>query len=125
MGGNNSFGTLLLLFAVGLLVITFMRGRRQQREAQTTQHQLAPGAEVMTTAGLYATVVAVEDSVVTLETAPGQRSRWDKRAVARIVAPAPGAMPGASPVQDRDADAENPPEGGGAARSDEPPPGRE
>lgn len=76
---------LLLLLAAGLLFMLFSRTRRQQREAATLQSRLAPGSEVMTGGGLFATVVEVEDSVVVLETAPGQRSRWDRRAVARIV----------------------------------------
>jgi preprotein translocase subunit YajC len=98
-GGNNGLGTLLLVLALGLLVITFLRGRRQQREALAVQQKLSPGAQVMTTSGLYATVVGVDGAVVTLETGPGQRSRWDTRAVARLLpasddAPAGPAEPG-------------------------------
>lgn len=121
VGGNNSLGTLLLVMALGLLVIAFTRGRRQQREVLGVQARLRPGVQVMTSSGLYATVVAVEDGVVTLETAPGQRSRWDKRAVVRVVTES-----GPSAVQSGDADAENE-SGGTAGRSDdeERPPGRE
>ncbi|HEY6795577.1 MAG TPA: preprotein translocase subunit YajC [Kineosporiaceae bacterium] len=75
---------LLVLFG-GLLFLMFNRTRRQQREAQELQAKLTVGARVMTTAGLYATVVDLDSAVVTLETAPGQQSRWDRRAVARIV----------------------------------------
>jgi len=124
--GNNSFGTLLLLLAGVMLVVAVTRGRRQQREATSTQQRVAPGAEVMTTSGLFATVVSVEDAVVTLETAPGQRSRWDKRAVARILSAAPGTTSGATGVQDRAENAENSSDDGAPGRSDdEHPPGRE
>jgi preprotein translocase subunit YajC len=80
---------LLLALMGGLLFFMFSRTRKQQREAQQIQAGLTVGAEVMTTAGLYAIVVALEDQIVTLETAPGQTSRWDRRAVARVLTATP------------------------------------
>lgn len=123
MGSNSSpLGSVLLLVAFGLLVLMFLRTRRAQRDAVATQNRIAPGVEIMTTSGLYASVVAVEGDVMTLETAAGQRSRWDRRAVARIVAPSSGVT-----VQPGTHTAENPSEGGSAERSSDeaPPPGRE
>jgi preprotein translocase subunit YajC len=76
---------LLLVVSVGLLVLLTMNRRRQQRDAQTMQSRLAVGSEVMTGSGMFATVVELEDGVVVLETAPGQTSRWDRRAVTRVV----------------------------------------
>ena len=77
---------LLLLVLIVFTVWVFTRGRRQQRETQLTQSRLQAGVEVMTTSGLYGRVVEVTDgSVVRLETSPGVVSRWDRRAVARIV----------------------------------------
>ena len=121
MGGSNGspFGTVLLLGALGLLVLMFLRQRRMQREAVTTQSSLAPGAEIMTTSGLYATVVSVEGEFMYLETSPGQVSRWDKRAVARILPPGTTRT-----VQSGDDAAENP-SGDAASGDDENPPGRE
>lgn len=78
----------LLLVLVGLLVVMNLSRRRQQRAQENLQTQLAPGTEVITASGLYATVASIEDTVVVLETAPGQRSRWDRRAVARVLTPA-------------------------------------
>ena len=121
MGSNGSpFGTVLLLGALGLLVLMFLRQRRMQREAVTTQSSLAPGAEIMTTSGLYATVVSVDGEFMFLETSPGQVSRWDKRAVARIL---PSGT--TRTVQSEHDAAENPTEGGTASADDENPPGRE
>lgn len=78
--------TMLLLVAmVGVLLLLSSRSRRQQREAQRLQASLTVGVRIMTTAGLYATVIAVDGQVVTLETGPGQHSQWDSRAVARVL----------------------------------------
>jgi preprotein translocase subunit YajC len=75
----------LLMIAVGMMVLLLTRTRSQQREAAAVQSRIVPGVEVMTGGGLFATVIEVDDDVVTLETSPGQRSRWDRRAVVRIV----------------------------------------
>ena|SRR5664279_4006851 len=74
-----------LLLAAGFLYLMFSRSRRQQRTAQQMQAGVAPGTKIVTTAGLYATVVEIDGQTVTLETAPGQHSRWDRRAIARIL----------------------------------------
>jgi len=42
-----------------------------------------PGSVVMTGAGMFGTIVSVEDDQVTLETAPGQTSKWLRQAVVR------------------------------------------
>jgi preprotein translocase subunit YajC len=91
---------ILVVLLGGMLLLMFNRTRRQQREAQTLQATLTTGSRVMTTAGLFATVVALDDSTVTLETAPGQRSRWDRRAIARVVPDDDAALaaPGADAV---------------------------
>jgi len=73
----------VLLLAFWLLIIRPARTRaRQQNELQS---RLAPGLEVMTTSGMYATVAEVQDDAVVLETSPGNRTRWAKAAVARIL----------------------------------------
>lgn len=76
---------LLLLVPLALLALLLLSGRRRQRAAAETQRTLAPGSRVITTAGLYATVVEVEDVAVVLETSPGVRSRWARGAVARVL----------------------------------------
>ena len=83
----DSLGALLpfviILLAFWLLIIRPARTRA--RQATRLQNELTPGLEVMTTSGLFATVAAVEDDAIVLETAPGVRTRWTKAAVARIL----------------------------------------
>jgi preprotein translocase subunit YajC len=88
---------ILVVLLGGMLLLMFNRTRRQQREAQNLQATVTEGSRIMTTAGLFATVVELDDATVTLETAPGQRSRWDRRAIARVLPAdeAEGAEPGA------------------------------
>ncbi len=84
----DPFSLLFLAVTFGLLFMIVSRGRRQRRELLDLQERLAVGAEVMTTSGLYATIAELhDDGVAVLETAPGQRSRWDRRAIARVVTP--------------------------------------
>jgi preprotein translocase subunit YajC len=74
---------LILLGALLLLVMS--RGRAQRRHQHELQSSLAPGQQVMTTAGLFARLSAVEDDVVVLEIAPGVRCRYARGAIARVV----------------------------------------
>lgn len=91
---NSGQLLILAVFAV-FAVVVLSRGRRQQRETQATQSRVRPGAEVMMTSGLYGTVVEVaEDGTIRVETSPGTVSRWDRRAVARIISsPEETALP--------------------------------
>lgn len=79
-----SFLPLVLVILVFYFLI-IRRSQNQRREVSATQAALAPGQEIMTTAGLFATVSAVEDDVVVLEVAPGVTCRYARGAVARIV----------------------------------------
>jgi preprotein translocase subunit YajC len=73
----------LILVAFYFLIIRPARTR--QRAALQLQERLAPGVDVLTTSGLYATVTAVEDSAVLLEVAPGVTMRFAKAAVGQII----------------------------------------
>ncbi len=79
---------LIILLPIALLALIFFSGRKRQREAAAVQKQLSPGAEIVTTAGLYATIVEVEADSVVLESSPGVQSRWARAAVARVTSSA-------------------------------------
>jgi preprotein translocase subunit YajC len=86
-GGSNPFMSLLPLILI-VVVFYFLlirpQRKRQQKQSQL-QSQLVPGQRVMTTAGLLATVAAVEDDAIVLEIAPGVETRFVKQAVAQVL----------------------------------------
>ena len=84
---------LFIAIAVVFLLVLPMRQRnRAMQRAQQLQASLVPGAEVMTTSGLYGTVASIGDDSVDLEVSPGVTVRWAKAAVAEIkTAPATDA----------------------------------
>lgn len=77
----------LILFALPVLLLVFMftSQRKRQRAFADLQASLQPGQDILTTSGLYARVVEISDTVAVLEIAPGQRVRWDRRAIASVV----------------------------------------
>ncbi len=87
---KSSGGSYLFLVAIvvlfGLLYFVTIRPQRnRQRAAMQTQRTVEPGARVRTTAGMYATVVSVEDQDVILEVAPGVHVRYLRRAIMDVV----------------------------------------
>jgi len=85
----NSFNPTTLIFIVLIVAVFYLLMiRPQQRRKQQAQQQantLGPGAEVVTTAGMYATVTAVDGDDVILEVAPGCEVRYMKRAIMNVV----------------------------------------
>lgn len=88
----------LILLVVVFYFLLIRPQRKRQQEAAKMQNSLAPGTRVMTTTGLFATVVAVDNEDVVLEVAPGIETRWVKAAIGRVV------TPGDAPVADEPAD---------------------
>jgi preprotein translocase subunit YajC len=88
-GGSSLLSFIPLLVIVGIGYLLLVRpARNRQRRALENRSALEPGVEVTTTAGLLATVVAVEDDVVTLEIAPGVNAKFVRGAIARVNTPA-------------------------------------
>jgi preprotein translocase subunit YajC len=87
--GSSSYTFLLLivLVFVGFYFLMIRPQRRRQQQAQQQQRTLNPGARVRTTAGMYATVSAVDGDDVILEVAPGVDVRYMRRAVVEVIAP--------------------------------------
>ena len=79
---------MLLLFGLLGAMMYFMsrRQRRAAQQQQQLQNSLAVGDRVMTTSGLYGTIVAVDDNTMDLEIAPGVETTWLRAAVREKVA---------------------------------------
>jgi preprotein translocase subunit YajC len=81
-----NFSSLLFpLLILALALPLFLSARKQKRsmqEMQKLQKSLEPGDRVMTTSGLYATVLdASNEDSIDLEIAPGVQTTWVRAAV--------------------------------------------
>lgn len=86
--GGSSAGLLFFLLPVLLIGFMVLSQRRRQRDVRSLQGGLAVGDEVCTTSGLFGRVISLDDSVVSLEVAPGVTVRFDRRAIGSRVSPA-------------------------------------
>ncbi|MFL6055912.1 MAG: preprotein translocase subunit YajC [Actinoallomurus sp.] len=86
-GGSNPLMSLLplILIVVVFYFLLIRPQRRRQQQQSQLQSQLVPGQRVMTTAGMLATVAAVEDDALVLEIAPGVEARFVKQAVSQVL----------------------------------------
>ena len=79
---GSGLGYLLVLLLPFLLLVWIMfTQRRRNQQIQALQTSLAVGDEVVTTSGLYGTIVALDDAVVTLDVGSGSTLRYDRRAI--------------------------------------------
>jgi preprotein translocase subunit YajC len=69
---------ILALLLAGMIAFTRRNRTRAAVADQQRRQNLGPGSEVMTTSGLYGTVVAMnsDDDSVLLSIAPGVEVRW-------------------------------------------------
>jgi len=96
--GFNPSTLILIVIVIAAFYLLMIRPQaRRRQQAQQQQNSVQPGARVRTTAGMYATVVAVDGDDVVLEVAPGVEVRYMKRAVMEVVSP--GETPD-EPVED-------------------------
>jgi preprotein translocase subunit YajC len=106
-GGSGIAGLIpfLLIAVVGYLLLV-RPARARQRAALHNRGNVEPGVEVTTTAGMIATVVAVdEDGTVTLEIAPGVHAKFVKAAIGRVNTPPEPAEPDSADEADPSDDA--------------------
>ncbi|AWS42346.1 preprotein translocase subunit YajC [Streptosporangium sp. 'caverna'] len=86
MGSYSSLIMIALMVVVFYFLLIRPQRKRQQEQTQM-QNSLATGTKVMTTTGLFATVVAIDADDVILEIAPGVETRWVKAAIGRVLTP--------------------------------------
>jgi len=92
-GGGGSSSFLLIFMALAVVGLFFMNSRARKRQAAATEFRstLQPGQEVMTSSGMFGTVVAVDGDKVTLISSGGQESVWLLAAIAKLVEDEPEA----------------------------------
>jgi preprotein translocase subunit YajC len=83
----ESLSTLLPIILIGaVFYLLIMRpARTKQRKQMELMSGLTPGSRVMTTAGIYGTVVAIDDDDAELEIAPGVVIRVVKAAIGKVI----------------------------------------
>ena len=88
-GGADVFMLVMFAALALMLFLSFRRAKKAQQQAAEMRSRLTPGMEVMTAAGIFGTVVAVDEpnQRVTLETSPGTRLDVHLQGVANIVEP--------------------------------------
>ena len=93
-GGGSSFTLLLfILIPLGMYFLMIRPQQRRARELREMQSALAPGAEVMTSSGIYGTVTEVDqtDDTVVLEISSEVHVRFARAAIGRVLSGAPEA----------------------------------
>ena len=96
---------LLIPLALAALLIFFLFNsrRKQKARAEEIKSGLVPGAKVMTTFGVFGTVLSIdeENNQVTIESGPGTVLRVHRQAIGQIEnnqAAAPVDAPGAAEI---------------------------
>lgn len=82
--------SLLMMAALALLIFFMFRNSRKQRQAQQElQEKLVPGAEVMTSFGLYATLVDIDEdtNIATIKADRTTKLRVHRQVLTRVVDP--------------------------------------
>lgn len=97
--GDNGLVIILLVAVAAMFLLT--RGqRKQQKNAQAFRANLAVGQQVMTGSGMFGEVVDVDADIITIESTPGNRSKWLRAAIAKVIEPTE------EPADEADAEAE-------------------
>lgn len=100
MGHNNILFLILILLALMIPSLIMQRKRRRYLDTiHRLQENLMIGDVIITTAGLRATIRAITDTTVELETSPGVVSTWEKHVVIKNLTQEKKAQPAAEPEQ--------------------------
>lgn len=77
----------LIAIAAVLIIFMFVSSRRRKRDAETMRQKIVPGAEVMTSQGIFGTLLSVDEETneAIIETTPGTRLRVHSQTIAKVV----------------------------------------
>ncbi len=92
---------IFMVVVIGLLVFSVRARRRQSQTQAERAAQIGVGSDVMTTSGLYGTVVARnDDETVQMSISPGVEVRWALAALRDIASLPPQYRPDHEPADD-------------------------
>ena len=79
---------LILILAMGVIWIAFIRPQKRRQQLQREMlNQIEPGAEVLTAAGIYGTVIEADGDEIKLEIADGVVVKVARRAIGAVIPP--------------------------------------
>lgn len=77
-----------LLITFGLMWVLLIRPQKRRVQLQqAVVASLRPGDEIITSAGIYGTILSVDDDVLFVEIAPGVALRMVRQAVSQRIGP--------------------------------------
>ncbi len=77
-----------LLITFGLMWVLLIRPQKRRVEMQqAVVASLRPGDEIITTAGIYGTILSVDEDTLSVEIAPGVALRMVRQAVSQRIGP--------------------------------------
>lgn len=80
--------TLMMLAVLALMVVFMIRNSRKQKaDREALVSKVVAGANVMTTAGIFGTVLSIndEENEIVIESTPGTKLRVHRQAIASVV----------------------------------------
>ncbi|MEV4255582.1 preprotein translocase subunit YajC [Spirillospora sp. NPDC049652] len=120
-GGSGAFNLLLLVAVPLVFYFLLIRPQSKRRKEQMQlQNSIAPGTRIITTAGMHATVVEVQDDGIVLEIAPGVEAKFVRQAVMTVLKdePADEELEGEEPDETPAAEADTAPQAKAAGVED-------
>lgn len=96
--------SLFMIAILGMLIYFMIRNSRKQRKTQEElQEKLQPGAEVMTSFGLYATLVDLDDetNVATLNVGNDVTIKVHRQTVTKVVEDEPSDIASSTEATDK------------------------
>jgi preprotein translocase subunit YajC len=113
--GSPALSYLIVIVLLGLFYLVIFRPQRRRRQqAAQMQNAVVPGQSVRTTAGIYGTVVSVDDVDAVVQIAPGVEIRMLRRAIMEVLPDDADAPPSAASPSPGAEDADSP----GGAKDD-------
>jgi len=113
---------LILILAMGVIWVAFIRPQKRRQQLQREMlNQIEPGAEVLTAAGLYGTVVEADGDEIKLEIADGVVVKVARRAIGAVIPPEEEEPETPEAAEDEAAEPEAEPPAAEATDGDAPP----